>query len=69
MTDFTTTRVLFLCKGCGTTYLATQERREGAGRFDCSSCRQPVHAWSGAYDYPLWKIVKSSKELDGRRND
>jgi len=31
--------------------MAIQERRKGAGRFDCALCLQQVHWWSSQYDY------------------
>ena len=51
-------RVLFVCNGCGQTYMAIQERTKGAGRFECAGCRYPVYSWSGSYDYTVWTPVE-----------
>jgi len=52
--------VIFVCPKCASVYVATQERRRDklAGQFDCTTCGAVVHAWSGAYDYPDWRIFK-----------
>jgi predicted RNA-binding Zn-ribbon protein involved in translation (DUF1610 family) len=50
--------VIFACPKCMLVYVATQERRREklAGRFDCTACGVMVHAWSGSYNYPIWRI-------------
>jgi hypothetical protein len=42
-----------------------QERRPDriAGRFDCTDCGVMIHAWSGAYDYPIWRIYPDTETL------
>jgi hypothetical protein len=47
MANLAPIKVLFVCQGCGLTYMAIQERLKGAGRFDCTECRHPVYEWSG----------------------
>jgi hypothetical protein len=50
--------VIFTRPECALVYVALQERRRNkiAGRFDCTDCGAMVHAWSGAYNYPIWRI-------------
>ena len=56
--------VIFACPNCTLLYVAVQERRRDniAGRFDCTVCGAMIHAWSGAYDYPSWRIFKAGSE-------
>jgi hypothetical protein len=50
--------VYIACQRCKLVYLTKQTRVPLAviGRFDCVE-RQPVHSWSGTYDYVYWKPV------------
>jgi predicted RNA-binding Zn-ribbon protein involved in translation (DUF1610 family) len=54
--------VVFVCPKCTSLYVAMQERRREkiTGRFDCTDCGAMVHAWSGVYDYPSWRLTSQS---------
>jgi predicted RNA-binding Zn-ribbon protein involved in translation (DUF1610 family) len=56
------TTVIFRCPKCGLLYQAVQERRSetSAGRFDCTVCLAEIYAWSGDYDYNVWKNLASA---------
>jgi len=56
--------VIFACPKCTLLYVALQERRrdEIAGRFDCTDCGGMIHAWSGAYDYPIWRVFETGRD-------
>ena len=43
-------------------YAGTSPGQE-AGRFDCTDCGVMIHAWSGAYDYPIWRIYPDTETL------
>jgi len=55
--------VIFACPKCALVYIATQERRGDnlAGQFDCTACEAVVHAWSGAYHYPDWRLFEAGQ--------
>jgi hypothetical protein len=57
--------VFFACPKCTLLYLAVQERRRDklTGRFDCTDCGAAIHAWSGAYNYPIWRIIETPADL------
>ena len=61
--------VIFACPKCSSLYVAMQERRPDriAGRFDCTDCGVMIHAWSGAYDYPIWRIYPDTETFAGGR--
>lgn len=61
--------VIFSCPKCTLLYVAMQERRPDkiAGRFDCIDCGEMIHAWSGAHDYPIWRIFPDTETLAGER--
>jgi predicted RNA-binding Zn-ribbon protein involved in translation (DUF1610 family) len=54
--------VVFACPKCTSLYVAMQERRREkvTGRFDCTDCGAMVHAWSGVYNYPGWRLTSQS---------
>jgi hypothetical protein len=60
MTKATRTKVLFSCPKCGLSYQTVQEQfpETKAGRFECIDCFTEIHAWSGVYDYAVWKRIK-----------
>ena len=55
--------VIFACPKCPLLYVGMQERRRDtiAGRFDRTSCGAMIHAWSGAYDYPIWRVFATGR--------
>jgi hypothetical protein len=56
--------VILVCPKCTLLYVAAQERRRDkiAARFDCTHCGVMIHAWSGAYDYPIWRIFETGRD-------
>ena len=61
--------VVFACPKCTLLYVAMQEPRPDkiAGRFDCIDCGGMIHAWSGAHDYPIWRIYPDTETFAGGR--
>jgi hypothetical protein len=59
----------FTCPGCGMDYSATREQHQHkhSGNFECRVCQTEVHAWSGAYDYFGWKVIKRTSPVFGRK--
>lgn len=47
--------VYFACRHCEKVYVASQQRRTDAGRFDCTDCGKQVHVWSGSHSFTDWK--------------
>jgi hypothetical protein len=56
--------VIFECPKCTLVYVGVQEPRRDktAGRFDCTDCGVKIHVWSGAYDYPIWRIFGAGRD-------
>jgi hypothetical protein len=63
------TTVLFSCPRCGLGYQAMQERVSDttAGQFDCTGCAAEVYAWSGFYDYVVWKPIEMKPLTSGAK--
>ena len=51
--------VYFGCPCCSLVYRAMQVQSPIAtgGTFNCANCSEPVHSWTGLYEYLHWRAV------------
>jgi hypothetical protein len=66
--DAGTTTVYFACPKCMLPYRTTQVRRPEriSGSIDCLQCGEPVHRWTGFYDFIRWRPVRANANDRGQ---